>query len=235
MRNVRFALFFVALSVGLLACRKDETPPPVIQPPPPFGFYVIGYFPSYRNIADVPDIKFRMCNVVNYAFFGVNATGTLTVNNPGLVSQVIGKAKSNKANVFVSINDGSGDGKTNFRNMAATAQGRTVFVVDVMNKVRQYGFDGVDVDWEFPNTADGTDLTFTALIKELSDSLHRGARYYLTAAVTSGKYAGSIRDAIRNEVFGYVDWLNVMAYDDFSTTVPYKHHSDYNLAVTALN
>ena len=41
--------------------------------------------------------------------------------------------------------------------------------------------------------------------------------YYLTAAVTAGKYAGSIRDAIRTEVFEYIDWFNVMAYDDFST------------------
>ena len=224
------------------ACKKEpatQTPNPpapiVIQAPPAFGFYVVGYFPSYRNLAEVPDVKFRMCNVVNYAFFGVNSTGNLTVNNASLVSQVIAKARTNNAKVFISINDQSGDGKTNFKSMAATAAGRNDFIKDVMANVRLYNFDGVDIDWEFPNTADGTDVTFTSLIKELSDSLHRDAKYYLSIAVTAGKYAGSIRDAIKTEVFSYADIFNVMSYDDFSSTVPYKQHSDYNLAVTSLN
>lgn len=207
----------------------------VIQAPPAFGYYVVGYFPSYRNPADVPDIKFRMTNVVIYAFFGVNATGTLTVNSPATLDAVILKARANNAKIFVGINDGSGDGKTNFKNMAATATGRNTFVKDVMAKVRQYNFDGVDMDWEFPTTTDGTDVTFTALMKELSDSLHRDARYYLSAAVTAGKYAGGIRDAIKNEIFAYTDFFNIMAYDDFNTTVPYRHHSDYTLAQTCLN
>jgi GH18 family chitinase len=195
----------------------------------------VGYFPSYRNINDVPDIKFRMCNVINYAFFSVNATGTLDVQSPSTLAAVIAKANANNAKIFVSIDDGAGDGKTNFRSMAASAAGRKNFVKDVMNKVRQYGFHGVDVDWEYPTTTDGTDLTFTALMKELSDSLHRDAAYYLTAAITAGKYAGGIRDAIRNELYPYVDFFNIMAYDDFSTTVPYRHHSDYTLATTCLN
>jgi len=33
----------------------------------------------------------------------------------------------------------------------------------------------------------------------------------------------------------YVDWFNIMSYDDFSTTVPYRHHTDYTLATTSLN
>lgn len=209
----------------------------VIQSPAPFGYYVVGYFPSYRNIVDVPDIKFRMTNVVIYAFFGVNTSGTLTApaSPATTIDAVILKARTNNAKIFMGINDGSGDGKTNFKNMAATATGRNNFIKDVMNKVRQYNVDGVDMDWEFPNTSDGTDATFTLLMKELSDSLHRDARYYLSSAITAGKYSGGIRDAIRNEIFPYVDIFNIMAYDDFNTTVPYRHHSDYTLAQTCLN
>lgn len=206
-----------------------------ISAPAPFGYYIVGYFPSYRSLNDIPDVKFRMCNVANYAFFAVNTGGTLTVNNPTLVPQFITKARTNGCKVFMSINDGAGNGTTNFKAMAATAAGRTNFIRDVMAKVRQYGFDGVDVDWEFPTTSDGTDVTFTALMKELSDSLHRDARYYLTAAITAGKYAGGIRDAVRTEIFPYVDFFNIMAYDDFNTSVPFKHHSDMALAQTCLN
>lgn len=213
------------------ACSKkdgvDAPPPPpptpiVIQAPPPFGFYVVGYFPSYRNLSEVPDIKFRMTNVVIYAFYSVNGSGGLSApaSPTASLGAVSTKSKTNNSKIFLGINDGSGDGKTYFRNMAATATGRNSFIQNVMTVVRQNNLDGVDMDWEFPTTADGTDATFTLLMKELSDSLHRDAKYYLSCAVTAGKYPGGNRDAIRNEIFPYVDFFNVMAYDDFNTTVP---------------
>ena len=37
------------------------------------------------------------------------------------------------------------------------------------------------------------------------------------------------------QICNAVDFFNIMAYDDFSTTVPYKHHSDMALAQTSLN
>jgi GH18 family chitinase len=198
---------------------------------------VVGYLPSYRNAAAIPDVKFRMTNVVVYAFYGVNTSGTLSPPSApaSSLSAVATKARTNSAKIFLGINDGSGDGRTNFKNMAATATGRNTFIKDVMNVVRTNNLDGVDMDWEFPSTSDGTDATFTLLMKELSDSLHRDARYYLSCAITAGKYAGGFRDAIRSEIFPYVDFFNVMAYDDFNTTVPYRHHSDYTLAQTCLN
>ena len=208
----------------------------VIQAPLPFGYYVVGYVPSYRSITSMPDVKFRMTNVVVYAFYAVNSSGTLTAPTApsSTLSAVATKARANNAKIFLGINDGAAG---NFKNMAATATGRNNFIKDVMNTVRANNLDGVDMDWEFPSTSDGTDATFTLLMKELSDSLHRDARYYLSCAITAGKYAGGFRDAIRNEIFPYVDFFNVMAYDDF-TTDPlqlYRHHSDYTLATVCLN
>lgn len=206
----------------------------VIQAPPAFGYYVVGYLPSYRSVSSIPDVKFRMTNVVVYAFYAVNTSGTLSAptSPSSTLVAVRDKARANNAKVLLGINDGAAG---NFKNMAATATGRNNFIKDVMNTVRANNLDGVDIDWEFPSTSDGTDATFTLLMKELSDSLHRDGRYYLSAAITAGKYAGGIRDAIRAEIFPYVDFFNVMAYDDFSTSVPYRHHSDYALAQTCLN
>lgn len=233
---MKIVLVILAFLFFLSSCKKEDTQPnppttPVtITPPPSFGFYVVGYFPSYRNVAEIPDVQFKRCNVVNYAFFGVNSSGLLTVNAPDVLAALTAKARANDAKVFVSIN-----GTDNFKNMAATENGRNNFIKDVMKKARQYGFDGVDIDWEFPRTDDGTDITFTALMKELSDSLHRDAKYYLTTAITAGKYAGAVRDAIHTELFAYVDWFNIMSYDDFSSTVPYRNHSTLSLAETSLN
>ncbi|MFY8024901.1 MAG: glycoside hydrolase family 18 protein [Sediminibacterium sp.] len=236
---VLFMLFVVACS------KKDQVispavPPVVtspvgnaISPPAPFGFYVVGYFPSYRDPALVTDQKFRMCNVINYAFANVTPTGGLTVANPSVLSTVVSKAKLNNAKIFISISGLAAD----FKNMATTSSGRNSFVKSIMQVVRTYGLDGVDVDWEFPRTDDGTDITFTAFMKELSDSCHTGAKYYLSAAITAGKFAGAVRDAISSTLWtnNTVDFFNIMAYDDFSTTVPFRHHSDLALAQTALN
>jgi GH18 family chitinase len=233
-KNLFLVLFLSSLLIA--ACRKSDLPSlgatqGTIAPPPPLGFYVIGYFPSYRDPTTVPDVKFRMCNVINYAFATVAATGGLTINNPSVLVTVANKAKANGAKIMLSINGSH----TDFKNTASTAGGRNSFIKAVMNTLRQYSLNGVDVDWEFPRTDDGTDVTYTTLMKELSDSCHLGSRYYLSAAVTAGKYQGAIRDAIRTELFTYLDWFNIMAYDDFSTTVAYKHHSDYSLAVISLN
>lgn len=235
------AWLLTAMLLLASACKKSNnqpTPPSgggntTISAPPSLGFYVVGYFPSYRDPAAVPDQKFRMCNVINYAFGNITLSGSLSIASPGTFSSVISKAKANAAKIFLSISGNAAD----FKNMASGASGRNSFVREIMQALRTYQLDGVDIDWEYPRTDDGTDLTYTAFMKELSDSCHTNARYYLSTAITSGKYAGAVRDAIRNELWtgGYVDFFNIMAYDDFSTTLAYKHHSDLALAQTSIN
>lgn len=243
--NFRYhgSLLFTAMLLLLAACKKTSNQPAstggggnnnnTISPPPSLGFYVVGYFPSYRDPAVVPDQKFRMCNVVNYAFGNVTLSGSLSIAAPSTFSAVIAKAKANSAKIFLSVSGNASD----FKNMASAAAYRTSFVREIMQALRTYQLDGVDIDWEYPRTDDGTDITYTAFMKELGDSCHTNARYYLSTAITSGKYAGAIRDAIRNELWtgNYVDFFNIMAYDDFSTSVAFKHHSDLSLAQTAVN
>ena len=211
------------------------TTPAVIAPPPALGFNVVGYFPSYRNVASVPDVKFRMCNVVNYAFARINALGGLVLEVPANLILLRDKAKAQNAKVFISVSGLEAD----FTTMATTAAGRTAFIKLCMDIVRQYNLDGIDMDWEFPKTSNGTDLTYTALMKQLSDSCHTNSKYYLTAAITAGKYAGSIRDGISNELLQgtIVDWFNIMSYDDFQTDplYPYQHHSPLALSTTSFN
>ncbi len=244
--NKSIVIFTLILLISSCS-KKDQTSipvtptPPIIPPvtgsnissPPAFGFYVVGYFPSYRDPATITDQKFRMCNVINYAFANVSSTGGLSVASPSVLSAVTTKAKANNAKIFISVSGIAAD----FKNMATTPSGRNAFVRQIMNVVRTYGLDGVDIDWEFPRTDDGTDITFAAFMKELSDSCHTNAKYYLSAAITAGKYAGVIRDAINGTLWtnNIVDFFNIMAYDDFSTIVPFKHHSDLALAQTCLN
>jgi GH18 family chitinase len=239
----RLLIVFACLWVLASSCSKSSstgsgsggtTPTSsTISPPPAFGFYVVGYFPSYRDPSTIPDTKFKMCNVINYAFGTLNTSGGISLANPTVLTAMRTKAKANGAKVFISLNGSI----TDWKNMASTPAGRTAYIKQAMDIVRNYGLDGVDVDWEFPSTSDGTDATYLALMKELSDSCHLGAKYYLSTALTSGKYVGSYTNAINSSFWAgnYVDFFNIMAYDDFSNTVPYKHHSDYTLATVCLN
>lgn len=236
------------ITAALVGCGKKDvtapangggTNPPVnpgtvtITPPPSLGFYVVGYIPSYRDPSGIADNKYKMCNVINYAFASVTSAGGLTVAQPARLTAVQAKAKQYGAKILISINGST----TDWKNMAATASGRNGFIKQLMGIVRSNALDGVDIDWEYPSTADGTDLTYTSLMKELSDSCHTNGKYYLSTALTSGKYIGSYTNAIRDELLqsNYIDFYNIMAYDDFNTSVPYKQHSDYTLAQTCLN
>lgn len=227
---VIFILFILIASCS----KKDQTvtlvppifpiPPPTggttISAPPAYGFYVVGYFPSYRDPATIIDQKFRMCNVINYAFANVGST----VANLAVLSAVTTKAKANNSKIFISVSGLAAD----FKNMANTSSGRNGFVNQIMNVIRLYNLDGVDIDWEFPRTDYGTDISYAAFMKELSDSCHTNAKYYLSAAITAGKYSGVIRDGVSS-----ILWTNNIV--DFSATVPFKHHSDLALAQTCLN
>jgi chitinase len=246
--RLKYLAIFALAALVISSCKKDDptptpappTPTPVpptavIAPPPAFGFYVVGYFPSYRTVSAVPDVKFRMCNVVNYAFARINTTGTINVEVPTKLVELRDRAKAQAAKVFISISGLEAD----FANAAATSAGRTSLVMQCMNIVRSYNLDGVDMDWEFPRFGDGTDLTYRDLMKQLSDSCHLNSKYYLTAAITAGKYAGAVRDGIHNELISgnYIDWFNIMSYDDFNTAaaVLYQHHTPLALSNTSFN
>jgi chitinase len=90
--------------------------------------------------------------------------------------------------------------------------------------VRRHGFDGIDIDWEFP-VAGGMPANvkrpedkqnFTLLLQALREQLDAagredGRRYLLTAAV--GSTASFVANTEIAAVAGTLDWLNLMSYD----------------------
>jgi chitinase len=114
--------------------------------------------------------------------------------------------------------------------MASTAAGRQTFATSVAAFLKQYGFDGVDLDWEYPcggglagNASSPSDTAnFTLLIQTLRSTLDAqgtadGKRYELTIA------GGS--DA------SYMSQVQVSAiapYLDFATDMTYDMHGDFD-------
>ncbi|WP_293785825.1 glycosyl hydrolase family 18 protein [uncultured Pedobacter sp.] len=223
----------------VLSCKKNDSLTLPSDPPTPItpyvtdnSFKIVSYFPSYRDPAGIADSKFKMITHLFYAFLNPNTDGSLVaLAQPGRFTTVIQKAKANGVKTGISI---SGT-KSIFVTMAASATARNMFVKNVLTFAKTNNLDGIDMDWEYPSTSDGSADNYVLLMKELSDSLHQYHKF-LSAAITPGVYAGSIRDGLKSEVFPVVDFFNIMVYDGigWDKNEPVQHAS-YNMAVASLN
>ncbi|GGR99957.1 MULTISPECIES: glycoside hydrolase family 18 chitinase [Streptomyces] len=99
-------------------------------------------------------------------------------------------------------------------------------------------FDGIDIDWEYPNACGLTcDTSGPAAYKNLMAALRAkfGQNYLITAATTAdGSAGGKIDAADYAGAAQYLDWYNVMTYDFFGAwdakgpTAPHSPLTSYN-------
>ena len=90
--------------------------------------------------------------------------------------------------------------------LAASPEGRRRFADSVADFVVRYGFDGLDLDWEFPTIADRENVSL--LVGELRRAL--GGRWLsLSAGATAARLAALDLPALASDL----DCLNLMAYD----------------------
>ncbi|AWP10329.1 putative acidic mammalian chitinase-like [Scophthalmus maximus] len=105
--------------------------------------------------------------------------------------------------------------KSQFRSMASTKAKRDRFIKSSIQLLRNYGFDGINLDWQFPTNSR---RKFTWLCKELLRAFSKEAeetgspRLLVTSAVSASK--GIIDESYEMaKIANYLDFLNVMTYN----------------------
>lgn len=201
------------------------------------GFKVVGYFPAWeaekRN-----RIRYNVVTHIIYSFAIPNDDGTLNpLENSENASALITEAHKNGVKVLLAVGGWSYNGnplEPIFKSATDTPEKIVVLTSSIMELVNEYGFDGVDIDWEHPRYNDISQTQYISLLKSLRCELDKN-NLLLTSAVLSGVTAdGNIMPdaaAHSDEVIETVNWLNIMAYDGGDG----DRHSSYEFAVNCGN
>ena len=185
------------------------------------GPVVAAYVTGWNEDMPLPD-----CSVlthINYAFGSVNKTfDGVTIQRPDRLRQLAALKKDYKIYVVLSIGGWTAGG---FSEMASTEMRRKLFAKDCKRIVKDYGLDGIDIDWEYPSCSEAGIVSspddignFTLLMRELRKAL--GKDYLLSCATVADAEFVDFR-----AIEPYVDLVNIMMYDVGNP--PYHHASLY--------
>ncbi|GLB40894.1 putative family 18 [Lyophyllum shimeji] len=103
-----------------------------------------------------------------------------------------------------------------FSQMVSTSANRAAFIKNAISQLQSYGFDGLDIDWEYPGTerggAEDDGKNFLLLLQEFQTAIDKSGRPILLSITAPASYwylqQFPIVDIAKN-----VDWINLMTYD----------------------
>ncbi|XP_014275730.1 probable chitinase 2 [Halyomorpha halys] len=188
----------------------------------------VGTWAAYRPMRgqfSVEDLRPDLCTHIVYSFAGLNATSwTIKSLDPhldleenygkGWYKKVTGLKKEYPDLKVTLAIGGWNEGSGNYSALAADPEKRRPFIASVLRFLKDYDFDGLDLDWEFPTQRGGAPEdkeNFIILIKELRSALTVGG-YILTAAISASiDTLASGYDLPR--VSDNLDLVHMMAYD----------------------
>ncbi|CAJ2508591.1 Uu.00g136170.m01.CDS01 [Anthostomella pinea] len=210
----------------LLDRRGDEVP---VTEEVSRGIYVRDYQPAQLPASQI--------NQVLYSFANLKADGTVYasdtyadiekhydddswndvgINAYGCVKQLF-KLKQGNRHLKVLLSIGGWTYSDNFAAAVSTEASRSTFARTAVALLQDWGFDGLDVDWEYPSDetqANNMVALFETIRNELdsySTQFANGYHFLLTAALPAGPT--NYQKLKLDRMAGLLDDFNLMAYD----------------------
>lgn len=190
---------------------------------------IVGYYAAWALKSDfAPDnIDTSLVTHINYAFADIGDDLKIHLGFPDVdisnfekLNQL--KEKNEKLKTLISVGGWTWSGK--FSDAALTEKSRADFSDSCVDFILKYGFDGIDLDWEYP-VGKGLETNierpedkqnFTLLLKAIRDRLNQqskvdGKEYLLSIAGGPGQWYvdGTQLDILHQ----YIDFATIMTYD----------------------
>lgn len=158
-------------------------------------------------------------------FSGVDASNNSIASSNARVREniknyIMPKAKEKGIYVIVSLGGGGAAPRDTFKIIAGDATLRKTFANNIVNLINNYGYDGVDIDWETPTATEKEN--FTLLTKEIYEAVKKNnPNHFVTAAIGGGKWQPPRYDLTNSGK--YLDYINIMTYSMCSESGYYQN------------
>ena len=213
---------------------------------------IVGYYASWAAYSGFsPDqIDPTKLTHINYAFANISQDLKISLGDPYIDYfniMRLNNLRSINPDIKILISVGGWTWSDKFSDVALTEESRTIFANSCLEFIQTYGFDGIDIDWEFPVSGglptnkyrpeDKENFTFLLrTIREKLDeqSIMDGKEYVLTIAGSAGTIG--VDNLELGEIHQYIDFANIMTYDfhgawdkytDFNAPL-YTNHDSLN-------
>ena len=201
-------------------------------------FKVIGYYCGEWFDVPVEKLQAEKLTHIMYGFLIPKAEGTYKpFEEPEELVKLIEKCHSVGTEVYVSVggySEKNGPPLANvFEKIGADDKLREVFVNNIAAVVQQYGFDGVEMDWEYPTYKTSADYEKTiVLLSEKLKPLGKGLSTALPGTgSTDGQNVREALEAVTDNTIKCFDFISLMCYDLYND----PNHSPIWYANTTIN
>jgi chitinase len=172
------------------------------------------------------EINYKLYTHLAHAFLVADADGNIRERRNVPSRELTGEAHQAGVKVILSLGGWGWDEQ--FAAIASKPEAEQRYVKRVIEIVDEFDYDGIDFDWEYPDTEQevvGFERMCRQFRKRLDEIGRRKGRHMVLTMAASAN-PGTLKWLTNDLLLQNMDWINVMTYDYAGTWTPYAgHHS----------